>query len=194
MLDPNFWAALESIFTIAALVVGGVWTYQLFVRQRQRYPRAVLEQRVFHRDLPDGRRMLHVAATLRNVGSVLISVDRMRTTVERVAPLAPDLLGQLLASHNPQDESGRCEIQWYRIGYRRREFEAGSIEIEPGEEDQFRFDFCLKPAVEVVKITSHIENATKRRRREGLLRRGAERTIGWEVATYFDTARGRLPP
>ncbi len=130
-LDVDTWSALESIATIAALGAGGMRFYVT----RQRYPRALITKNFFHRALPDDRWLLHVDASIRNVGDVLLSVSRVETVVTRVAPLSKERIADVLAGHAPLDSTRPCEVQWFLVGQRIRRYEPGTAELEPGEEE-----------------------------------------------------------
>src|ERR1035437_10352507 len=45
--------ALQSVATIIALFIGGLWTFRAFVKGRGNYPRAKLEHLISHRRLPN---------------------------------------------------------------------------------------------------------------------------------------------
>ena len=182
----------ESWATVLAIVVAGAWTYQLFVRQRQRFPRAVLKQDVLIRRLPIGQNLLTITAVLRNVGQTLIEVDRITVVVQQLAPLKPAHVAERIKQHDPLDPGGRREILWYRIGYRRTYFRQGQFEIEPGESDQVNFDFVISERVTAIKVDVHIENRAKRRGLTGdwWTRAGTlgetSRCIGWQCIRYCD--------
>jgi flagellar biogenesis protein FliO len=40
---------IQALFTSLAFIIGGAWTYLLFVRKRQRFPRAKIEHQITQR-------------------------------------------------------------------------------------------------------------------------------------------------
>jgi hypothetical protein len=54
--------ALESIVTAGGIVAAGVWTYLIFVKRRQRFPRATVSHQTYHYRPTDGQTLLRVAA------------------------------------------------------------------------------------------------------------------------------------
>jgi len=193
--STEFATAAESWAKIIAILVAGLWTYLLFVRQRQRYPRATAIQSAIARDLDDKRRVLTVRVALTNIGQRLIQVDYVTVVVQQLAPLRPVSIESAIASHNPLDAAGRREILWYRIAHRRTGFETHHLEIEPGEAEEIDFDFVIARSVSTIKVQTHIENVLKRDSPRDWLRRllagstrisvrSANRCLGWQCTTY----------
>jgi len=56
---------------------------------------------------------------------------------------------------------------------------AAGFEIEPGESEEFHFDFTIHQSVSRVLVYSYLENATKRRRRK-------KQKIGWQLSTVYE--------
>jgi hypothetical protein len=86
-LIPDTWAEIESVASIAALAVGAVWTWLLFVRGRQRWPQARCTHRFSSSVLPTGERLLRAKVGIENVGNRLLVVQRIVGRVQRIAPL-----------------------------------------------------------------------------------------------------------
>lgn len=198
VVGPAELAAIAKAWaTVIAIAVAGTWTYLLFVRQRQRYPRATMVQTGLVRDLDATQRVLTVGVALTNIGQRLIQVDYVTTVVQQLAPLGPRALQGALAVHAPLDAAGRREIMWYRIGHRRTGFEAHHFEIEPGETERIEFDFVIARSVTAIKVRTHVENVVKRfSAREWVRRklsgvsiiaiRSANRCLGWQCTTYHN--------
>jgi hypothetical protein len=185
---------VEAYAKVLALVVAGFWTYLLFVRQRQRYPRATIAQTGMIRDLGNATRLMTIGVSLSNVGQRLIDVDYITVVVQQLAPLGPKALEQALASHEPLNAAGRREIVWFRIGHRRTGFEPRHFEIEPGETESVEFDFVVAASVTTIKVQTHIENVVKRPVLREWARsaihmiplRSPNRCLGWQCTSYFN--------
>ena len=161
----------EAIATILAIAVGGFWSYMLFVKTRQKYPRASLEHRITHRPLDSERQLLVVNVFLHNTGEVLLSLVSNETRVQQVLPQPPDLLG---SDTNPVQE-GSTEVEWPLLDSRERNWTAGEFEIEPGEVDQVTYDFIVGSDVETIRVYSYFRNALK-----------VKKQIGWGLTTLYD--------
>jgi hypothetical protein len=186
---------IESWAKIAGIAVAGIWSYLVFVRQRQRYPRASLKQTVIARDLSVGRRLVTVSVKLSNIGQRLIEVDIVTVVIQQIAPLNSELTLHALRDHDPLNSAGSREIRWFKIGYRRTAFVRGNVEVEPGESEQLNFDFSLESTVDAIKVDVHVENVMKRRPVNDWLRskKGTKwfsiqrptRCLGWQCIEFY---------
>lgn len=159
---------LESLATVIAICVAGCWSYLLFVRRRQRFPRAAVSHQTFCFQLPDGRSLLRVAAKIVNTGEVLMQLRFARTRVQQLLPL-PDHVAQLLAvtAIDPVPTKD-CELPWTVLGAREWRIDAEIGEVEPGESEAFHCDFVIPAGVEQVLVYTHVKNHSK-----------PDRDVGW---------------
>ena len=74
-------AALQSVVTSIALVVGGLWAYQKFRYRREREPRAEFDLDVTFVGSQDGRVLIEVSAFVENKGSVRHPVSNFSITI-----------------------------------------------------------------------------------------------------------------
>jgi len=165
---------IQAILTSAAILVGGSWSYLLFVRRRQRYPRANLKHEITHRTIGDGFVLLSVAATITNNGEVLLSLASAETRVQQVVPAPPDLLAAAKKGKDPVVE-GETEVQWPPLCSRRSKWDKDQFQIEPGESDRIQYDFILKDDVITVGVYTYLKNE-----------KVPKREIGWGVTTLYD--------
>jgi len=180
----------SSVATIVALVVGGIWAYWAFVRERTRWPKARLELVLTHRRLTEETTLLHVKAKIHNAGRGLMTLTRIRMDVYRVRPLTGaaerKLAGGCLKA------KGETAADWPFL--EQGEFLWGGDsgrtppEIEPGENDEFGSDFLLPSDLESVHVYVYVENAARKRvRRIGRWNDGKQRKpLGWCVTAYYD--------
>jgi hypothetical protein len=157
-----------------AIVVGGWWTYNRFIREREEWPRATLEQRVQHRILNDRHTLLRVWLKVENVSNVLMPTEVVRTDVYQVLPVSEAVNRSL--DDDTLVREGELEADWPCIGFRQR---SGAGEIEPGEGDEFGFDFIIPSVVATAFIYSYIRNPKK------------EVELGWSVSSLYDLAGTR---
>lgn len=172
---------VKSAFTVLGLVVGGVWTYLLFVRKRERYPRAKITHSVTHYDLPGGDRLLHVVSSVTNVGGVLLSLVSGVTRVQQMLP-APDEFVRIVGEGDDPVRNGGTEYPWPSLGERRTHWEKSPRELEPGESEEIHYDFVIDSEATTVEVYSYFKNSAKRRRE-----------IGWNLTTLYDLKRAGPP-
>jgi hypothetical protein len=60
--------SIQSIVAIVAVLVGGFWTYNLFVKERKPYPHAIIEQHVTHVKYSEGINLLRLDIEFTNTG------------------------------------------------------------------------------------------------------------------------------
>lgn len=162
-----------SVATVIGLVIAGVWTWRLFVKQRLHYPRANVEHRVAHWRVGD-QVLLRVTVRLTNVGSVLLQVKGIKAVIEQLLPLPDDVTAALAEGRDPV-AAGQSEILWDNIGERTCDFTENRREVEPGEIDECTFDFVLPGAVRKIQVYSHVQNLSK-----------SDENVGWNTSTVCD--------
>jgi hypothetical protein len=163
-------SAAAHLAQIGAIVVGGIWTYNRFIKQREDFPRATLEQITTHRELGKEHTFLRVAVKVDNVSTVLLPTQDVRTDVYQVLPVTPDVSEALAAGQLVP--AGERDARWPCIA----SFEGeGPGQIEPGEGDEFGFDFVIPTDVMTVFVYSYIRNVKQ-----------AGRELGWSVTSLYD--------
>ena len=170
--------AIQSIFTVIAIVVGGLWTYVLFIKRRQKYPRANITQRVQRYLLSDKKLLLRVSVQVSNNGEILLPITSGFCRVQQMIPCTDDFCHSLEYS----DDSGeqyKTELDWPLIDERKLMFKKGELEIEPGERDELHFEFVLDTDVKAVVVYTYLENAKKK-----------QQGIGWHVTSVCDLCGG----
>jgi hypothetical protein len=165
---------IQSAFTVIALIVGGIWSYWLFVQNRQKYPRANIAHRIAHRHIANGKLLLHVNVIISNTGDVLLSLIHLETRIQQVLPLPAGILDSINKGQNPVPE-GETEVAWPLIDSQELEVKEGECEIEPGESQEIHHDFIIDAEVETVEVYSYLLNEQKR-----------VREIAWDLTTLYD--------
>lgn len=172
----------QSIVTILAILVSGIWGYWLFVQNRQRYPRARLTHAIAHRAIAEDKVLLHVTVTVHNIGNILLSLVNAETRVQQMFPPPPELLDSIGQGIDPVPGE-KTEIEyWPLLDAHETSFEKGSCEIEPGESQDIHHDFVLDANTQTIVVYSYFKNETKR-----------HREIGWDITTLYELKGDALP-
>ncbi len=173
-LPKDIAAIVKDSVTVVAIGVGGAWTYLLFIRRRQKYPRAKITHDIMHRSLTTQKTLLRIAVTISNSGDVLLSLVSEIIRIQQILPPPSEVLHSI-AHEQDLVREGQREALWPSIGSRRLTWAAGKFEIEPGESDELHHDFVIDADVQTIKVYTYFTNLTKR-----------DREIGWRLTTIYD--------
>lgn len=175
---------VKSIAEIIGLGVGGFWTWLLFVKNRQDYPRAKVGHTISRFTLANGSRLLRVQCTVTNIGPVLLRLDSTFTWVQQILPLPKDFETAFGAGKDPLATLGPSDSEygWPVVGERKCDWKASPREVEPGEEENMQFDFVVDDRAQLVEIYSYFRNERKKRE------------IGWSGTTIYDLSTGKVVP
>lgn len=169
--------AIGAAATTIALFVAGLWAYWLFVKNRERFPRASVTHETMVVRVSNNQWLLHVSTVVKNSGKVLLPLDTAFVRLQLVRPLPASIGKALTAGQDPVPE-GQQEVDWPLLRSRHWEWPRGAAEIEPGEQETLLADFFVDTSVDVVEVYSYVTNTTKK-----------GRTIGWGRTTLLDLAR-----
>lgn len=169
-------STLETIAKIAALIVGGIWAWKGFIRNRLRFPSATL-QHVITSWRDEDKTFLHVTVRISNTGNVLIELAKGKTWIEKLTPL-PSNVKDSVRTGNMPIQTGKHEINWTLIA-KHELTSSDQIEIEPKETDELHFDFVIDKKIMRVLIYTHLENQTK----------GLRKKIGWNLSSIYAIPR-----
>jgi hypothetical protein len=167
--------------TIIALLVGGYWTWNTFVRERTSWPKADLKLTVSHRALTPTQTLLHAKVEVHNSGTALMKVTKLRVDVRQVLPL-PEETAKRLREGSLVPE-GKVKARWKTLDDGEGICTWGpgeEAEIEPGERDEFGSDFVIPADLEVVYLYVYVENAARK----------ADRELGWTLTRYYELTKG----
>ncbi len=168
-------AIVQSSMTSIAIVIGGIWTYLLFVRQRLNYPKLIIELEVVDHLLTDNQRLVHAEVKISNVGSVILDSDYAELRIRQVSPVPEEHKKAIEAGNDPVEE-GEAEVLWPLINEREWKWEKGHFEIEPGEADSLHADFIIENDINLVEFYFYIKNGTK-----------VKSKLGWPLTKIHNT-------
>ena len=178
----TFSEALQSLTTTIAILIGGLWTYMLFVKQRKRFPRISIYHNVFSVILNNKKSLIHIEIKIINQGNVIFKLDKADIRIYKITPLnsqfksflnqqnLPDLLEQNLDPSNHSQVNNLYEL----IGHNNPLLsKSDKIELEPGEEDNVYCDFIVSSQTKVIELYSYFKNINKKK-------------IGWGLTTIHN--------
>jgi len=176
--DWNAVGDIASNFATALAVIGGgLWAYWRFARERTRWPLAEVELHFEERRLDEELIFLNVRVRVKNAGRGLMQLTRLRVDLRQVFPLDAETSRRISAEE--QYGKNGVETRWPLIKKHERKWASGKGELEPGETEEFRFDFFLGPTIEVVRVYAFLANVKKKR---------GTRPLGWGQTEFHEIA------
>jgi hypothetical protein len=174
MQDITFWKDVadlaQSLFTILAICVGAA----LYFKQRRRFPRAKITHQIVDKAVSPDKILLRVVVTVENQGEVLLCLQSGFAGVQQVAP-CPEALIESVKTNGDIVKAGKQEAEWDTLAEKEITFTRKEREIEPGEEEDFNFDFLVDADIRTVLVYSYFRNENKK-----------NREVGWNKTTIYD--------
>lgn len=174
----SFWKDLvsvaQSLVTILAICGGAI----LYFKRRRPFPRAKITHQIADKILADNKILLRVVVTVINQGEVLLSLKKGFAGVQQVHPCPQGLLDTIKGGHDIVAER-KTEALWDTLGEKEIALTDDARELEPGEEEEFNFDFLIEGGVKTVIVYSYFVNQRKKRRE-----------VGWNKTTIYDLSSG----
>lgn len=168
----DFLGNLESLVKIVAVIAGGIWTYQAFIRSRGYRPRATLTHQISHRALDDQNRLLIVDVFLENAGEISIRLKKAETWVQQLVPLPPSVRASAAGAKGLAQPDGN-EAAWPLLDrIHSQDLDHKKYVINPKECDQFRHNFAISVEVKTVQVYTYLEPI--------------DGGIGWKLKTTYD--------
>lgn len=178
----------ESILKSLAIIIGGFWTYHLFVQRRQRFPRVKVEHQIQHYLLEQNKMLLTVKVRITNDGDVLLPLTFMITWVRQLLPTSPASISRTIPVEPDKEDDlpplAVAERQWKQINRHKssilrfsdwlRGHSHQGGEIEPKETDEFFYCFTLDTVPKSILITTIIDNSAKGNK------------LSWKARTVYD--------
>lgn len=166
---PNITELKEAVQAVA-VIIGGIWTYYLFIRNRKDFPYATISHDVSHWKIREDKKFLSLGIKVTNSSNVVLHLVDAKIFVQQILPFSEHFSELIDQSTSTDLREGNVTklfqragpIEWPEIGYREVLWKVGEIEIEPGENEYFHFDFILEKDVQVLKIISYFGNQSRK--------------------------------
>jgi len=171
----------QAIVTTAAVIVGGWWTYSLFIKEREEFPHANIELKLSHVALSDQANLLRVGIELTNSGKSLMKIGKSIIRVQQILPLLPCPKDGACAVNDvdaavKQVDRKDDRFPWELIAERNETF-TPPFDVEPGEKQSVDYEFATSSEAKVVRVYAYFRNDQRSTD-------GGE--VGWETSSYYD--------
>jgi len=155
---------IQAALTSIAIVIGGIWTYRQFIRNRQKYSKLSINHLVYSSSINKAYRLIRVTLNLKNHSQIKIKLCDITLRLLQVDPWPDEIIDKALM---PNETS----FEWPLI--EERIVSAEQNVIEPNEDDNLYFDFIVGTGIKKVIIYSHIKNKK-------------QPEIGWNLETLIN--------
>jgi len=152
---------IQSLSTTVAIIVGGIWTYFLFIKNRLNYPTVKIKIQPQKILLPNKKYLIHVKVVIENASKIILKSKYAKLRLRSVVPLPPDVEELVNKDFDPIHE-GQNRVVWPLIAAREWQWGVDRFEIEPSEEGTLHTDFIISGEISVIELYVFINNAKKR--------------------------------
>ncbi len=148
----KLFGTIQSVITVIGVVVGAIWTYILFIKNRQIRPKADVEHKIEIGKIKDKNFLivtLHI--TIKNYGQVLLPIKSYIIDVQQLLPskqVNNRIEGEYFLT-NKCAEIGALE-KLHQI-----QEDDSAYELEPTEKEVFTHILLLPNDIESIVIKSH---------------------------------------
>jgi hypothetical protein len=189
---PKRAEVLKSFIEAMAFIIAGLWTYELYIKNRYDHPYPKIRHRIEHHKLEDGIIYLSVFVTLTNEGKTKLDLKDGKVYIRQVFPMSERIKGLFKKSveggKSTEVRNGEISelfidsgqrIGWDTLGARDwgrakkqklawLKLRKQNPIIEPGQTKEFQFDFFIDESIAVIMAISYINKAK-----------------GWGLATFY---------
>lgn len=172
---------LQSLVTIVAVVVGGAWTYLLFIQGRNWSPHANIEHKISHIELSKELNLIRVEVDVSNTGTSQLRLAKTVIRIQQILPISSCPEKVSCAKQEVKIASERIErdndgFTWPLVA--KRETTSEDVgPIEPGEKQLLEYEFVLPSDVKIVRVYTYFKNGVVSK---------PNNEIGWEASSYYD--------
>ncbi len=152
-----------NLATVTAVIVGSIWTWLLFVQNRQRFPRALIRHELTCHAIDEDYWLVGLVVILQNAGDVLLSLRAWQVALQQALPPAAEL-ERVRARGDATLLHGAHIIEWEPVWQTNEQAASGRFELEPGEIHQFHYAVVVSRDIRLVAIDTLFFNITKKRR------------------------------
>ena len=146
--------SIQSVATVIAIIVGGVWAYKNFIQKREKHPRVEVTHHIWHRVIPGGKALLFIDVSIANKGSVLLRLRTGQLRVYQVLPVPSEASRQISQNTLDSIPHKECDFDWTMLGYAHEAWDNEENEIEPNEIERMHYQFSICSQVRVILIKS----------------------------------------
>jgi hypothetical protein len=145
---------ISSIITTLIILIGGIFAWWKWGREKPQVVRADLSHKIFLAPLDGEKYVLRVMLNISNRGNTRINLKSGWTELRKVAPVDKEIQS-ILSKNNHLADNG-TEIAWPAFAKRVYDGQLLGLEIDSGEAEQLCCDFIIPKSHQVIVVKSEI--------------------------------------
>ena len=151
--------SVESIVTIAAILVAGIFAWRNGIIFRHRSPHINITHEVTHRAISESYNHLAVTVELHNTSNVKVEFRDGLFVLQDLGPMADDEVERLYETALDTHHDDENEFQWETIRELWVKWGKDELSVEPGQTAARTIEFVVPWDVESVLITTYMYNS-----------------------------------
>ncbi len=172
---------IKDIFTVLAIIVGGIWTWMLFSTYRESYPRLSIEHRITHRRLSNEQILLIVDANTSNIGKRAVKPLVGWFEVDQILALTKEQLDKLKVGELHPLWPQVIPPTWF-IGLDLR----SERRLEPGESETQHQEVIVNSSLKAVRVYTFFAEKPTGAPGGQMPPREAAGSFGWDRYSVYD--------
>ncbi len=171
---------IQAFVSISALILAGIWTYRLYIKNRLDRPKIRISDMYFetHR-FNDSSNYIRIKVIIENIGLIIFKGKFAKLRLRQVFPLEENFSIVLYKGYDQMTES-ETRIEWPMLFSRKWEFSKKKpLRIEPNENHELLADFIIPSEIKTIEIYFYFENYQKCLIKE-------TKKIGWSTTKIFN--------
>lgn len=170
----------KNLVTALAVIVAGLWTYFLFVKDVYDNPNANIDVGVQCHDIDANKRLIYVNGLVENIGTSDLTYKKAEMRLRQVLPLQENI-AKLVREDSDIVYAGKDSVEWNVIA--QRKWESSTIDevisiVEPSEKGELQTEFVISGNIDAIEIYFFIANP----KLEG---------YGWTKSKLFSFYKGK---
>jgi hypothetical protein len=145
-------STIQAVTTVFALIVGGVWTYKIFILERVTSPHVDVSQVVTGKLISPDWYWIQVSINAKNTGRSLVKFDTADIEVDQITPL-PEKIKEDIKDGNYPVAGNDLNIPWKGLCRYVRPF---SPTLESGESAPKVVEFIIPGWLQTVRILTFL--------------------------------------
>lgn len=168
-------SVIQSIATTLAIIIGGIWTYRIYIQKREGIPKAKLEHKINNRIVNEKIMLLDTNITIHNIGDGQMSLQSWEIILSQVIPPISHFQ-KIIDAFDISYSKGKRILRWHELISEIEKVDSeGKFILEPNESHQFHRNYIISSEIKTISLYTYFHNTKIK-----------DRNIGWELNTIYD--------